>query len=276
MDEKDIERKMRDAWNAPVTEQPQAEKDGLWLEFATEAFPAKKKNRAWLYSTAAVLAVMLSVAAYFTLNTTTENILAYTIIENPASINKTIILPDSSVVELEPHAVIRYGDKFRENRKITLSGNAFFSVKKDKQHPFSVACGKTTTTVLGTSFTVNSSSQDRVQVNLYEGRVQMGVTGSNSNWILSPGEQFEYKDGKITLEAFNRFRDFDNVKLDAVVAYIQTAYGYEVTIPEGYLQNKITLRLSKKEKLHNVVNIIAQMYDLKPTIDEKLKKITLQ
>ncbi|MFP9097815.1 FecR family protein [Flavobacterium sp. RHBU_24] len=278
MDEKDIEKKMQEAWNAPVTEQPQGKKEALWQEFAREAFPIKKKRRAWVYSAAALIVLSLSIAAYFTLSSTgnSNSAQAYTIIENPSAIIKKVMLPDSSVVELEPHAEIRYAENFKHNRKVTLSGEAFFSVQKDKQHPFSVACGKTTTTVLGTCFTVSSAGHNSVRVNLYEGRVQMNVKDTQSSWILSPGEQFVYKDGRVAVEAFNRFSDFDNTELSTIIAYIKTTYGYSVEIPAEYLEKKITLRLNKKENLENVVGIIAQMYELKPTIDEKVKKITLQ
>ncbi|KOS05697.1 hypothetical protein AM493_06345 [Flavobacterium akiainvivens] len=278
MDEKDIEKKMQEAWNAPVTEQPQGDKEALWQQFAAEAFPARKKRRLLLYPVAAVLAVALCITAYFSQNGTngSNNTLAYSIIENPSSIIKTVILPDSSVVELEPGAEIRYSEKFGQNRKVALTGHAFFNVKKDKQHPFSVACGATTTTVLGTCFTINGTVNNTVQVNLYEGRVQMTVKGNNSSWILSPGEEFVYKNGKASVEAFSRFRDFNDTELNTIIAYIKDTYGYTTHIPAEYLQKKITLRLNKKENLENVVGIIAQMYDLKPTIDEKTKKITLQ
>lgn len=277
MDEKDIEKKMQEAWNAPVTEQSQSDKEALWQQFAHEALPAKKK-RTWLYPAAAVVALSLAVAAYFTLFSTSNgnSVLAYTIIENPSAIIKKVMLPDSSVVELEPNAEIRYGENFKHNRKVKLTGEAFFSVQKDRQHPFSVSCGKTTTTVLGTCFTVSGSAQNSVQVNLYEGHVQMNVNNNKSSWILSPGEQFVYKDGGVAVEAFNRFRDFDNTELSTIIAYIKNTYGYSVDIPAEYLRKKITLRLNKKENLENVVGIIAQMYELKPTIDEKVKKITLQ
>lgn len=277
MDEKDIEKKMQEAWNAPVTEQSQNDKEALWQQFAGEAFPTKKK-RTWVYPAAAVFVVSLTIAAYFTVFSTGagNTALAYTIIENPSAIIKKVVLPDSSVVELEPGAGIRYGENFKHYRKVKLTGKAFFSVQKDKQHPFSVSCGKTTTTVLGTSFTVSGAAQNSVRVNLYEGRVQMNVKGNKTNWILSPGEAFEYENGQVTVAAFNRFRDFDNTELSTIIGYIKTNYGYSVDIPAAYLRKKITLRLNKKENLENVVGIIAQMYELTPTIDEKVKKITLQ
>ncbi|MFL9845321.1 FecR family protein [Flavobacterium rhizosphaerae] len=277
MHEKDIEKKMQEAWNAPVTQQSQTDKEALWQQFASEAFPAKKK-RTWLYPAVAVFVASLAIAAYFTVVSTSNgnSALAYTIIENPSTIIKKVILPDSSVVELEPKAEIRYGENFTYNRNVKLTGEASFSVQKDRQHPFSVNCGETTTTVLGTCFTVNGTTQNSVQVNLYEGSVQMNVKGSKSSWILSPGEEFEYENGLVTVEAFNRFRDFNNTELSIIIAYIKNNYGYSVDIPAEYLIKKITLRLNKKEELENVVGIIAHIYELKPTIDEKVKKITLQ
>jgi len=213
---------------------------------------------------------------YLTNNNPTVTTMAYTIIENPSAGIKVVTLPDSTVVELEPDATLRYGAHFTTNRNIQLNGTAFFRVKKDKKHPFRVLCKETTTTVLGTCFTVTGCSEKNVQVHLYEGRVQMNVNGNNSNWILSPGEQFVYKNGNVEVDAFNRFTDFNNIPLQEVCASIKQAYGYSIEIPKGYENKKVTLRLNKKEELKNVVDILAQMYELKPIIDEKLKKITLQ
>jgi len=280
MDEKDIEKKMLEAWNSNIKEQPQTEKQALWNEFASEAFPKKKKNyNRWLYSgVAAILVIALSTSAYLFLHTNqaTENTLAYTIITNPSSKIKSIFLPDSSIVELEPEAEIRYIEEFSTNRHIKLKGKAFFKVQKDKNHPFKVSCQETTTTVLGTSFAINGSAKNTVEVSLYEGRVQMNVDNNDSSWVLSPGEQFIYRNKSVSVEAFDRFQDFNNVEVSIVLKYIQTEYGYAVEMPQEYRNQKITLRLNKKEGLKNIIGIMAQMSNLNPTIDEKLKKITFQ
>ena len=94
--------------------------------------------------------------------------------------------------------------------KIELNGEGFFKVKKDKEHPFQVVCNETTTTVLGTSFTVREDLKDGVSVKLYEGSVQMSVKDSTQNWLLAPGEKFIYSKQTVSIEAFNRFVDFDN------------------------------------------------------------------
>lgn len=279
MDEKDIEKKMMEAWNAVPTEQPQAYKEKLWGDFASEAFPRKKSYKKWLYSGVAALLVIALATTFFISGDNfegKESDLAYTIIGNPSTKIKAVFLPDSSVVELEPKAEIRYIEDFKSNRQVKLTGKAFFKVQKDKLHPFRVSCQQTTTTVLGTSFTINGNTENTVEVSLFEGKVQMNVDNRDNSWILAPGEQFIFKNQSVTVKAFDRFQDFNNEKLSTVSQYIEQTYGYAVEMPEDYLNTRITLRLNKKEVLENIVGIIAQMSNLTPTIDEKLKKITFR
>ncbi|KAF2515440.1 FecR domain-containing protein [Flavobacterium salilacus subsp. salilacus] len=278
MEEKDIEKKLRDAWEAQPAHQPEERKEALWDEFATQTFPARKKHfRKWLYPAAAVLVIALTVGSIMTFTNIykEDSSVAYNRIENPTLDLKVVFLPDSSVVELEPGSGIRYRNDFKTNREVSLKGKAFFKVQKDKMHPFMVTCNHTVTTVLGTSFTV-AGDKNKVQVNLYEGRVQMNVKDNNSNWILSPGEQFIYANDSVAVVAFNRFKDFDDAEIISVLKYIEASYGYKVEMPAEYLKKKITLRINKKESLLNVVSIIAQMCNLNPSINEELKKITFQ
>lgn len=279
MDENDIENEMRNVWEQEPDKQPQESKEASWDTFSDQVFHSKRKSiKQWVYAAAAVLVISLTIGAVLTLNNTglVESGLTYNIVKNPTLEMKQVYLPDSSIVELEPNAQIEYKNDFMVNRKVNLRGKAFFKVQKDKKHPFQVVCQETTTTVLGTSFTINGDAQNTVQVHLYEGSVRMNVKNSANNWILSPGEQFIYNNKAVAVEAFNRFQDFNNVELVSVIKYIKENYGYQVEIPEEYLKKEITLRLNKKEELSNIITIIAQMYNLTPATNEKIKKITFQ
>ena len=75
---------------------------------------------------------------------------------------------------------------------------------------------------------------------------------------------------------FNRFTDFENEKLSAVSDYIMTNYGYKMTIPEEYDNQRITVRINKKEDLKTIVQLISEMYNLKFEINEELKQITFR
>lgn len=279
MDEKDIEKDMREAWEQEPASQPQENKEASWDAFSAQVFPAKKRRiKPWVYAAAAVLVISLTIGTVMTLNTANlqDSGLSYNIIENPTPKIKSVYLPDSSMVELEPNARIEYKNDFHVNRTINLHGKAFFKVQKDKKHPFRVFCQETTTTVLGTSFTIEGDAQNTVMVHLYEGSVQMNVKDSTNNWILSPGEQFIYNKKSVRVEAFNRFEDFNNAELTSVVKYVKENYGYQFEFPAGYLKKEITLRLNKREELSNIISIISQMYNLTPTVNEKTKKVTFQ
>ncbi len=280
MDNEKFDEEFEKVWNENPSSHSENEKEASWEQFHTSTFAKKKtKSKTWRYYAAAsvLLFVLIGTGIYFNGNSLNEsNVIAETIIENTSSAIKFVTLPDSSKVELSPNSKISYGANFALNRKIEMDGEAYFKVKKDKQHPFQVFCDETTTTVLGTSFTVKESENEEITVELFEGSVQMNVKGQNQKWILKPGEKFTYGNQKASLTEFSRFVDFDNEKLTAVSDYIQENYGYSVMIPQEYSNQKITIRINKKEDLKTIVQLISEMYNLNFEINEDLKQITFQ
>ena len=154
------------------------------------------------------------------------------------------------------------------------SKRAYFKVKKDKKHPFQVLCNETTTTVLGTSFTVTGYEKKGVEVALFEGSVEMSVKDQTQKWILVPGEKFTYANNTVEVSEFEIFTDFENEKLTVLAAYIKTNYGYTVKFPKEYYDQHITLRINKKEDLEIIIQLISEMYNLNFEINEDLKQIT--
>ncbi|QOG04594.1 FecR family protein [Flavobacterium sp. MDT1-60] len=283
MDEKKIEEELKKIWDETPISHTDDVKEASWDDFHFKAFPPKKQKQkfgVWRYVAAAavLIFVLIGTGIYFNRGPVVQNIeLASNVIENTTSKIKTVFLPDSSKVELSPNSKIRYANNFETNRKIEIEGEGYFKVKKDKNHPFQVFCDETTTTVLGTSFTVKSNEQSEVSVSLYEGSVQMSIENQDKKWILVPGETFTYgKNNTALVSEFNRFTDFDNAKLIDVSAYIKENYGYKMTLPQEYCNQKITVRINKKEDLKIIVQLISEMYNLNFEINEELKEVTFQ
>lgn len=282
MDEKKIEEELKKIWDEVPVSHSDNEKEMSWEQFQAKAFsPKKKKNNSWRYFAAAaavLIFVLTGTGLYFNgSDPITNNIqLTENVIENTTSIIKTAVLPDSSRVELSPNSKIAYASNFAANRKVEVSGEVYFKVTKDKKHPFQVFCNETTTTVLGTSFTVKGYTQKGVTVELYEGSVQMNVKDRNEKWILKPGEKFTYGNQTTSVTEFNRFIDFDNQKLTDVSTYIETNYGYKVIMPQEYENQRITVRINKKEDLNTIIQLISEMYNLNYEVNEKLKQVTFQ
>jgi ferric-dicitrate binding protein FerR (iron transport regulator) len=280
MDKKNLDDEFEKIWNEKSTSHSDSIKEASWEEFHSKTFTAKKRKLIpWRYYAAAsvLLFVLIGTGIHLRTKPATETIiLAETVIENTTSKIKHVDLPDNSTVALSPDSKISYGPHFALNRKIEVVGAAYFKVTKDKKHPFQVFCNETTTTVLGTSFTVKGSDKKEVTVELFEGSVQMNVAGQDQKWILKPGEKFTYRNQIAAVTEFSRFTDFDNEKLTVVSTYIEQNYGYKLVFPENYKDQKITIRINKKEDLKTIVALLSEMYNLNFEINENLKQITFQ
>ncbi len=279
MDEKKLEEELKKIWDETPVSHFENAKEASWETFQSKAFAAKKsKFKVWQFAAAAVLVFGVAGSVFFYNSNSLQNelLLGSTVIENTTSVVKTVILPDSSKVELNANSKITYAANFTVNRKIEIEGEAYFKVKKDKKHPFQVLCNDITTTVLGTSFIVKEQAQNGTIVELYEGSVQINIKNQDKKWVLEPGDKFTYGEKTAAITDFNRFTDFDNDKLSSVTAYIQETYGYKVTMPEEYLGKPITIRINKKEDLKDLTQLIAEMYNLNFEINEELKEIAFQ
>lgn len=103
----------------------------------------------------------------------------------------SIILSDGSTVTLNSASSIRYPIVFPNGeRKIEVTGEAFFEVSKDPHQPFIVQASGMEIKVLGTVFNVNAyEEENRITTTLLEGKVQLTKEKNIENLI--PGEQAE-------------------------------------------------------------------------------------
>ena len=116
----------------------------------------------------------------------------------------TVVLPDRSKVFLNAASSITYPTSFstHQERRVKLSGEAYFEVSKDKTHPFIVETGDQKITVLGTHFNVSSYPNEKsTRTTLLEGVVRIGhaLETGNSGVLIKPGQQASIINGKISV-----------------------------------------------------------------------------
>lgn len=108
-------------------------------------------------------------------------------------VRKLVTLPDGTKVWLNADSRLSYDPKMIEasERLITLTGEAFFDVADDKQHPFIINAEKVTVKVLGTAFNVKAYPGDaRCETTLIRGSVELTINdGSKQKFILKPSEK---------------------------------------------------------------------------------------
>jgi len=100
-----------------------------------------------------------------------------------------LTLADGTNVWLNAASSITYPTAFSgKERRVTVSGEAYFEVAKDKARPFYVKVGEMEVAVLGTSFNINGYADDAdIRTTLLEGGVR--VNAGKGNAVLRPGQQ---------------------------------------------------------------------------------------
>ncbi|GHB86630.1 FecR family protein [Persicitalea jodogahamensis] len=96
-------------------------------------------------------------------------------VKNTNQSEREVLLPDGSKVTLNPGSRLSYDPSFNQSRReVTLTGEAFFKVKRDETRPFVVHTGELVTEVLGTSFRIKQNSRGKsVEVSVREGKVSV-------------------------------------------------------------------------------------------------------
>lgn len=99
------------------------------------------------------------------------------LIEQTNNTNKAqlLTLSDGSSILLSPNSKLSYPKSFGlKERKVYLSGEAFFEVSKNPEKPFLVMANEVQTKVLGTSFRIKAYSyQSNVEVLVHTGKVNV-------------------------------------------------------------------------------------------------------
>lgn len=111
-----------------------------------------------------------------------------------------IVLADGTRVWLNAESSLTFPAAFPgKERNIRLSGEAYFEVKHDAAHPFIVHTAGGTVEDIGTRFDINAyADENQEATTLLEGAVR--VTTHTGARRLHPGQQANYKQGKITVQ----------------------------------------------------------------------------
>jgi len=117
----------------------------------------------------------------------------YATLTTPFGRQEQITLSDGTKVWLNAGSSLHFPTVFSgKERKVQITGEAYFEVAHDLKKPFIVNAGSEEIMVLGTHFNINSYSDEKtIKTTLLEGMVKV-----NNKTILKPGEQ--YSNGNIS------------------------------------------------------------------------------
>lgn len=151
----------------------------------------RKHSIAWIGYVAIVL---LAFGVGYLLKSTGENSWDNSMqsIEIAYGSKSLVTLPDGTQVWLNSGSKLEYPGSFgRSNRNVTLKGEAYFEVSKNKELPFRVSSGKIAIHVLGTKFNMKAYPEDeKAKITLVEGSLAIeNNKNSKANILLKPNQQ---------------------------------------------------------------------------------------
>ena len=190
----------------------------------------------------------------------------------PYGETREVTLPDSSRVWLNAGSSIVYANSFDNlsSRSVYLTGEASFSVTKNKEKPFIVRTPKMDVEALGTVFIVESYPEKTfTTVTLEEGKIKVGLPEKDcASHILHPSEQLVYShsDGsvqhnRVDLERFKLCREgyliFNDTSFQEIVSTLEKRFGVIIYYNASrYGKELYNLKFTPNESLEDVMDIL--------------------
>ncbi|MEM1321826.1 MAG: FecR domain-containing protein [Bacteroidota bacterium] len=183
-------------------------------------------------------------------------------------------LPDGSIAWLDRNSHLEYIGNFASaDRQIKLYGNAFFDVRRDEAHPFTVSTSYGKVTVLGTSFGVSDWGDDQGwRVNVTSGKVAVQAQANTQQLTLTPDEasyfdpnQQQLKKTSTSTNTFSwhtRRFNFNDDPLSAAIQTLEKVYAVEIIIEEQALLNCPISVDFDNQTIEAIVSTIAEVYGM--------------
>ncbi|MBI1344326.1 MAG: DUF4974 domain-containing protein [Terrimonas sp.] len=175
-------------------------------------------------------------------------------------------LPDGSVVWLNAGSKLTYDKEFGQAiREVSLTGEGFFDVAKNKEKPFIIHTRAIDIKVLGTAFNVKAYPEDKTtETSLIRGSIEVSVRNRpNEKIILSPNEKLvvrnrdivapRIKEEKVDLKPEISINQLRRSPIDSTIAETQ------------WVENRLVFR---DESFKDLAVSFERWYNIKITISD--------
>jgi len=235
-------------------------KKDYWQDIENIIDTADKKRRYVKLISFAVAASVLLFISYITIAK-----ISTISVKTAFGLHQTTLLPDGSEVVLNAGSEINYHRfNWLNNRKIEMSGEAFFKVVKGRK--FKIVAPNGTIIVLGTSFNVYNRGNNLV-VTCVTGKVRVLAKDQN-DVVLNPNQKFNLNNDQVEivknidpikeLSWINNSFAFNGVPLRTVFQEIERQFNVKI-IYRGDL-NKSYSGIFPKSSIENVLEIVCRPF----------------
>lgn len=181
----------------------------------------------------------------------------------------SVTLPDGSHVWLNSASRITYTSDFnKKNRNITLEGEAYFDVAKNKKIPFVVNASEMSITAVGTEFNVrNYSDEDEVCTTLVEGKVIASTLGCDISLTYGQEAVLNRDSGEMSFAVVSDLNHMvpwrsneillDGESLDNLSRILSRMYNVDVYFENDSIKTYTYTGLIRNNSLQNVLELVS-------------------
>jgi transmembrane sensor len=195
----------------------------------------------------------------------------YNTMSTPKGRQYRLLLPDGTKVWLNAASSITYPAAFAGNeRTVTIHGEAYFEVAKDKSRPFRVNVnGRSEIEVLGTHFNVNAyDDEETIKTTLLEGSIRL--TRNAERVTLKPAQQAVSSihspltiDRSPDLDQVMAWKEgyfnFDNASIQSVMKQIARWYDVEVVYEGAVPTDRLLGELPMDARIEQVLQALQEI-----------------
>ncbi len=197
---------------------------------------------------------------------------------------KEIHLPDGSVVDLNVASTLKLISFDKDNRLVSLTGEAFFHIAKDKAHPFIIRTGKIQTHVVGTSFDIFAYANEPViKIAVATGKVQVEESNAPKNILgknMTQNNLFSYSTinnkyslttvdvDKSTAWLLDRL-NFDKATIGEIGRSLQRYFNIPVTITGQHVEDEHFTVKFEKTDLNKILDQLSALTGVECSLTNK-------
>jgi len=188
--------------------------------------------------------------------------------------NLTVALPDGSVVWLNRNSSFTYPARFRgKTRNVTLKGEGYFEIARNKAKPFIINAGSADVKVLGTTFNViTDNGNNQVEVFVTSGSVMLTSRNGEENITLKPGLVGKISDSGSSSEinSNSNYLSWNTEKLiyngenlGKVFDDLKRAYNIDVTATDPGIKEYTLTTVFEDQPHDTIIKVICTTFNLK-------------
>jgi len=201
---------------------------------------------------------------------TAQEQVLYNTMTTPKGGQYLVVLPDGSKVLLNAASSLRYPTSFiGKERKVELSGEAYFEVVHNTALPFRVVVADQVVEDLGTHFNINAYQDEHwIKTTLIEGSVN--ISAKNHHVILKPGQQatlsIDSADQNIKVienanveEATawkNGYFRFNNEKIPEIMRQLSRWYNVDIIYKGNITNDGLNGKISRFKNISQVLQML--------------------